>query len=70
MALREINERTSDKMRVTLYWQDDDDTMTVEVEDWKDSGNDLTLTGIPKADWKQAFEHPFGYSSKREKVTA
>lgn len=63
--LREISERTSDNLRVTLYWQDEDNTMTVEVEDWKNADSDLTLTGIPPADAKTAFEHPFGYSSKR-----
>ena len=62
--LHEIDERTSDNLRVTLYWEDADDTLTVEVEDFRDSANDLTLSRVPKGDRKQAFLHPFAYQPK------
>jgi len=66
MALREINERTSDNLRVTLYWQDEDNTMTVEVEDFKLPDADFTISGIPPADAQVAFEHPFGYMAPKQ----
>lgn len=59
--LREIDERASDNLRVTLYWDDVKDTMTVEVEDRVNPNLDCTLTDIPKADAQQAFTHPFTY---------
>jgi hypothetical protein len=59
--LRELDERTGDNLRVTLYWDDHDDTLTVEVEDFKDRERGHALIGIPPADAKFAFEHPFGY---------
>lgn len=59
--LRELTDRTSDDLRVTLYWQDDDDTLTIEVEDFRDSAGDYSIVGIPPADRKTAFEHPLVY---------
>jgi len=59
--LRELDERTADNLRVTLYWDDGNDTLTVEVEDFSDPERGHALTGIPPADAKLAFEHPFGY---------
>lgn len=59
--LRELDERTGDNLRVTLYWDDRDDTLTVEVEDFKNPELEYALSGIPLADAKPAFEHPFGY---------
>jgi hypothetical protein len=59
--LHELDERTADNLRVTLYWDDRNDTLTVEVEDFKDPEREHALTGIPPADAKLAFEHPFGY---------
>lgn len=59
--LRELDERTGDNPRVTLYSQDDDDTLVVEVEDFKSPEREHTLIGIPPADAKIAFEHPFAY---------
>ena len=65
MALRELNERMNDNLRVTLYWDAEKDTMTVEVEDHRDRGEDLRLTDIPPADAHKAFMHPFSYSKSR-----
>jgi len=59
--LRELDERTADNLRVTLYWDDGNDTLTVEVEDFQNPERDHAFTGIPPADAKLAFEHPFGY---------
>jgi hypothetical protein len=59
--LRELDERMGDNLRVTLYWDDRDDTITVEVEDFKSPERAHVLTGIPPADAKLAFEHPFAY---------
>jgi hypothetical protein len=59
--LREIDERTRDNLRVTLYWQDDDDTLVVEVEDFTNPEREHALIGIPPTDARSAFEHPFAY---------
>ncbi len=62
--LRELDQRTGDNLRVTLYWQDGDNTLVVGVEDFKDHGREHAFTGIPPADAKLAFEHPFGYQPR------
>ncbi len=62
--LRELDQRTGDNLRVTLYWQDDDNTLVVGVEDFKGPGREHALTGILPADAKLAFEHPFGYQPR------
>jgi hypothetical protein len=62
--LRELDERTGDNLRVTLYWDDRDGTLTVEVEDFRDPGRKHALTGIPPGDARLAFEHPFGYQPR------
>ncbi|HUO71183.1 MAG TPA: hypothetical protein VMU39_10425 [Solirubrobacteraceae bacterium] len=59
--LRELDERTADNLRVTLYWQDEDNTLVVGVEDFNNPTGGHALTGIPPTDAKLAFEHPFGY---------
>ncbi len=59
--LRELDQRTGENLRVTLYWQDRDNTLIVDVEDFKNPDREHALTGIPPADAKLAFEHPFGY---------
>ena len=61
--LRELDERTGDGLRVTLSWQDDDGTLVVEVEDFKNPERERALTGIPPSEAKLAFEHAFGYRS-------
>jgi hypothetical protein len=62
--LRELDERTGDNLRVTLYWDDRDGTLTVEVEDFRNPEREHALTGIPPADARFAFEHPFGYQPR------
>jgi len=62
--LRELDERSGDNLRVTLYWQDDDNTLVVDVEDFNDPERWHALTGIPPADAKLAFDHPFGYQPR------
>lgn len=64
--LHELDERMSDNLRVTLYWQDEDNTLTIEVEDLKRAGNDLTLAGVLPDERKQAFEHPYGYRPRKQ----
>lgn len=64
--LREIDERRSDNIRVTLYWDDEGDTLTVEVEDYRDPGCDITISGVPTADRREAFLHPYAYKRKAE----
>lgn len=66
--LHELDERMSDNLRVTPYWQDEDNTLTIEVEDRKRDDSDLVITGIPPVDLKTAFEHPYGYSRPRKQV--
>lgn len=63
--LHEIDERHSDGIRVTVYWQDEDDTLTIKVEDERDSAQDRTIVGVPPADHKLAFDHPFTYEPPR-----
>ena len=53
--LRELDERTGDNLRVTLYWDDRDGTLTVEVEDFRNPEREHALTGIPPADARFAF---------------
>lgn len=60
--LRELDERMGDNLRVTLYWDDRDDTLTVEVEDFESPDRAHALIGIPPAEAKLAFEHPFAYA--------
>jgi hypothetical protein len=59
--LREHDERSGDCLRVALYWQDDDNVLVVEVKDFKNPEREHGLTGIPPADAKLAFEHPFAW---------
>ena len=42
--LRELNERMADNLRVTLYWDDHDDTVTVAVEDFRSPGASTRLS--------------------------
>ncbi len=63
--LRELDQRTGNHLRVTLYWQDDDNTLVVGVEDFKEPGRENALTVIPPADERLAFEHPFGYQPNK-----
>jgi hypothetical protein len=60
--LRELDERMGANLRVTLNWDDRDDTLTVAVEDFKSPDRARDLFGIPPADAKLAFEHPFAYA--------
>ena len=60
--LRELDERMGHDLRVTLYWDDRDDTLAVEVEDFKSPERAHALIGIPPADAMLAFEHPFAYA--------
>lgn len=62
--LRELNERTGGNLRVTLYWDDHDDTLAVAVDDLGSPERGHALIGIPPADAKFAFEHPFGYEPR------
>jgi hypothetical protein len=50
------------RWRVTLYWDDCENTLTVEVEDFTSPARDHALIGIPPADARLAFEHPFAYA--------
>ena len=62
--LRELDERTGGNLRVALYWDDRDDTLTVAVADFTSPERWHALTGIRPADAKLAFEHPFGYEPR------
>lgn len=59
--LRELDARTGADLRVTLYWQEDDNTLVVGVEDFKNPEREHAVIGIPPADARRAFEHPFAY---------
>ena len=62
--LHELDERTGGNLRVTLYWNDRDGTLAVEVEDLTNPARDHALIDIPPADAKLAFEHPFSYQPR------
>ena len=62
--LRELDERTSGNLRITLYWDDGDDALIVAVDDFTGTEPGHALTGISPADAKLAFEHPFGYAPR------
>ena len=62
--LRELDERTSGNLRITLYWDACDDALIVAVEDFMSPERGHALIGIPPADAKLAFEHPFGYEPR------
>ena len=66
MAIREIDERVSDNIRVTAYYDDLENTLTIEVEDLlgSDLKMDRTITGVPVEDFDEAFNHPFTYQRK------
>jgi hypothetical protein len=68
--LRELDQRTGGSLRITLYWQEDDNTLVVGVEDFKDLGREHALIGIPPAHARLAFEHPFGYQSTALRTAA
>lgn len=60
--LRELDERTSDNLRVTLYWEDSDNTFTVQTEDFTNPELNRTITGVPTGDRVKAFYHPYTYT--------
>jgi hypothetical protein len=68
--LRELDQRTCDNLRVTLYWQDEDNTLLVGVDDLNNPAAEHALAGIPPADARFAFEHPFGYQPRIATSTA
>ena len=63
-AYRELSQRTTANLRVTLYWNEEDDSLVVEVEDFRDENAGLTITGIPANEANLAFLHPFTYRSR------
>lgn len=68
--MREIDNRSSCGITVTLFWDPDADTMSVLVEDGKESP--FVINDIPKSEAMDAYYHPFTYRSsvKSEPVCA
>lgn len=67
LNLPEIDSREFDGIRVTSYWDKTLDQIHIIVDDF---ANDTQLihSGIPKSDYREAFDHPFAYK-KTEAVT-
>ena len=56
---RELAQRTSGGMEVTLYWSAHDDSTSIEIFH---AATDQTLTfAVPREDALDAFYHPFAH---------
>jgi hypothetical protein len=62
MAPREIAQRSSDGLEVSLYWDPRDDSLTVVVHDSREGGR--FEIPVPGAHALDAFEHPFAYLAR------
>jgi hypothetical protein len=59
-ARRELAQRESDGIEVTLFWHPTSDTLTVEVFD---RGTDAFFElAVAPADALEAFNHPYAYA--------
>ena len=59
--LRELAHRVGDGFEVTLLWAQNDDTLTVVVNDWR---TDESFEVEARADNAlEVFNHPFAYRS-------
>ncbi|HUO69667.1 MAG TPA: hypothetical protein VMU39_02735 [Solirubrobacteraceae bacterium] len=56
--LRELDARTGPDLRVTLYWQEDDNILMAGVEDLKNPERELALIGIPSPTSRTRCKRP------------
>jgi hypothetical protein len=60
-TLRELDQRVSDGIQVTLYWRPEDDRAIVAVADTK-TDESFTLEVAPHHNALDVFHHPFAYA--------
>ncbi len=61
---RELAQRESDGLRVSLLWRPQTNELSVWVRDWR-TGDDFELD-VGGHDPMDVFEHPYAYAARHE----